>query len=69
MEKILQRLSASDIELLQAEELKWIEAHDEEAEKSLQEYEGGSIAPLNFISTMLHMMQDRCYELVNHYMK
>ncbi|MNI98326.1 hypothetical protein D3C73_1571530 [compost metagenome] len=54
---------------LKQNELDWISYRDETAEKEAAKYEGGTAQPLEYESVLASVTKDRCYELVNMYMK
>ena len=64
-----QELSASEMENLRQEEREWIKYRDSEAEAAASQYAGGTMAPLEQVETKSDLTRDRCYELVNSYMK
>lgn len=46
----------------------WIKYRDSQADEAVAEYEGGTMAPLEYNSVRVELTRKRCYELVNQYM-
>ena len=63
------RLSVNEMEILKAEQRGWIKYRDETAKKESLEFEGGTMEPLQYTSTLSRLTKERCYELVEKYMK
>ena len=63
------QLSESEMNSLRNKQRAWIKYRDSEADKAAAEYEGGSMAPLEATSVKAELTRQRCYELVNQYMK
>lgn len=63
------QLSKTEISSLEKEEVQWIKDKQAKAEASAAEWEGGTGASLAFTSSLASTTKDRCYELVNKYMK
>ena len=63
------QLSESEMNSLRNKQRSWIKYRDSEADKAAAEYEGGSMAPLEATSVKAELTRQRCYELVNQYMK
>ena len=64
-----QQLSSTEIEAVKQEERQWIKDRDA-AVKQVEIEEGpGTLAPYAMTMTKLDMTRDRCYELVNLYLK
>lgn len=63
------QLSKDKMDKLTQEEVAWIKIRDEKAEVAAKPNEGGSIAPLIKITSLIESTRDRCYELVDSYMK
>ena len=61
-------LSPEVMKSLQAEEIKWIEQKEAKAKKEASQYEGGTLAPVVYISSLYESTKERCYDLVNRYM-
>jgi len=64
-----EQLSESEMADLKDKQLDWITHRDETAKKESSAYEGGTMESLQFISTKARVTKERCYELVELYMK
>ena len=62
-------LPEDEMNNLTKEELQWIAIRDEKSEEAAKKNEGGTIAPFNKIMSLISSTRDRCYELVNNYIK
>ncbi|WP_300381988.1 lysozyme inhibitor LprI family protein [Clostridium sp.] len=62
-----QELPKDKMDKLTEEELNWINVRDEKSKAASKLNEGGSIAPLNEVTSLIKSTRDRCYELVNKY--
>lgn len=67
--KLAEQLSETEMNSLTEEELNWIKIRDEKSEAADDKFEGGSIAPFLRIDSLAKSTKERCYELVNNYMK
>ena len=63
------QLSKTEMSKLEKEEVQWIKDKQAKAEASASEWEGGTGASFAFASSLASTTKDRCYELVNKYMK
>lgn len=64
------QLSSSDMEQLKKKQYKWVEYRDKTAEDiSLEEGGGGSMTGIIYNSQLADLTEERCYELVNNYMR
>jgi uncharacterized protein YecT (DUF1311 family) len=63
------QLSASEMESLRDEQRKWVKHKDETAKKESLEFEGGSLETFQYTSTQARLTKERCYVLVEDYMK
>ena len=63
------QLSSSEMESLRKEQREWIKIRDARAEQSASEFEGGTMYGLVYTETLGTETKQRCYELVNIYMK
>lgn len=62
-------LSENEMNKLTQEEIQWITIRDEKSEEAAKKNEGGTTAPLNSAMSLISTTRDRCYELVNNYIK
>ena len=63
------QLSASDMKNLQNEEIQWIKKRDDKAKEDSAEAKGGTIEPVLYAGSLAQSTKERCYELVDKYMK
>ncbi|MEG2985132.1 MAG: lysozyme inhibitor LprI family protein [Peptostreptococcaceae bacterium] len=63
------QLSSSEMESLKEEQRQWIAIRDAGAEESASEFEGGTMYGLEYTEALSRQTQQRCYDLVNTYMK
>ena len=63
------QLSSSDMEDLKIKQREWIKLRDTSADKAGSEFEGGSMEELTYTDVLGSMTRERCYYLVNEYMK
>ncbi|MBN1075145.1 DUF1311 domain-containing protein [Clostridium botulinum] len=67
---VLQKqLSSDDRNKLKDEEIKWIASRDEQAKKDSLQYKGGTAETLIYGMSLGQSTKERCYELVEKYMK
>lgn len=64
-----QQLSSDDMNKLKEEQIKWISDRDAKAKKESLEYEGGTAEQLIYTSSLAKTTKERCYELVEKYMR
>lgn len=63
------QLSASDMKNLQNEEIQWIKKRDAKAKEDSAEMKGGTMEPILYTGSLAQSTKERCYELVDKYMK
>lgn len=63
------QLTEDEMKKLQEEEIEWIKYRDETAEIESKEVEGGSMYPMVYTFSLTKTTKNRCYELVNNYMR
>lgn len=63
------QLSASEMDSLRSEQREWIKFRDKKGEEAAAPFEGGTGATLERLSVLGQLTKERCYELVNVYMK
>lgn len=67
---IKQSLSAQDMKMLQTEEIKWISQKEKAAKDAESEHgQGSQLGYVAYYSTSAKLTKDRCYELVEKYLK
>ncbi|MBD8036778.1 DUF1311 domain-containing protein [Solibacillus sp. A46] len=64
-----QQLSPNDMNKLREEQRKWLTHRDEKAAEAASKFEGGSMKNLEYASVQAQLTKERCYELVEKYMK
>ena len=63
------QLSEEEMSKLIEEELDWINTRNEKSEATANKFKDGTIAPFDRIMSAATSTKERCYELVNQYMK
>lgn len=63
------QLSPSDMKKLQNEEIQWIKDRDAKAKKDAAEMAGGSMEKVLYEGSLAKSTRERCYELIDKYMK
>ena len=64
-----EQLSTSEMAELKEKQVNWITYRDETAKDESLEYKGGTMESLQYIATLAGVTKERCYELVELYMK
>ena len=62
------KLPKDKFKQLEKDEIRWIKIKEEKAQKAMDQYKGGTMAPLVKLGTLSSETEKRCYELVNQYM-
>ncbi|MEK8210821.1 lysozyme inhibitor LprI family protein [Paenibacillus sp. FSL L8-0463] len=68
-QELKRQLPKDEMAKLKEKQLKWITERDETAAKAAAEFEGGTMEPLEYAATQSGVTKERCYELVELYMK
>src|SRR5699024_8474290 len=63
------KLSDKDMKALRKEQRKWIEERDQFAEEEAEKWKGGSLYSFTLTEAKKDFTKNRCYELVENYMK
>jgi uncharacterized protein YecT (DUF1311 family) len=63
------QLSSTEMSSLKEEQIQWISDRDAIAEEEASEFEGGTLEGLQYLETLGRLTKERCYELVEVYMK
>ena len=63
------QLSKEEMDELTNKQISWIEYRDKTAENESATFGMGSFATVQYNSTLARVTKERCYELVNNYMK
>ncbi|QXE03454.1 DUF1311 domain-containing protein [Terribacillus sp. DMT04] len=64
-----EQLSATEMNELKENQRTWIKERDAEAKEASLKYEGGTMETLELVATKATITKERCYELVESYMK
>jgi len=64
-----QQLSSSEMEKVRKEQLNWITYRDKTAKKASDKYNGGTGATLEYVRVENKLTEERCFALVQNYMK
>jgi uncharacterized protein YecT (DUF1311 family) len=62
-------LTPEEMDTLRAEQRKWIEFRDDRALQASLKYKGGTQELLEYVAVLAILTEERCYELVEDYMK
>ena len=63
------QLPEADMAKLKEEQLNWIKERDKSAEEAAAKYKGGTMEGLEYAATLASVTKERCYKLVELYMK
>lgn len=63
------QLSTSEMNRLREKQREWITYRDNTAEAEAAPFNGGTFESVQYLSTLARITRERCYELVNIYMK
>jgi uncharacterized protein YecT (DUF1311 family) len=63
------QLPAEEMDQLRQEQRDWIKYRDENAKEASLKYEGGTMEHLEYVAVLANLTEDRCFELVEGYMK
>lgn len=67
--ELKRQLSKPAMDELRQAQREWILHRDATAKKESAEFRGGSMEPVQYVSTQARVTRERCYELVEQYMK
>lgn len=68
-QELKQQLPEADMAKLKEEQLSWIKERDKAAEEAAAKYKGGTMEGLEYAATLASVTKERCYKLVELYMK
>lgn len=68
-EVLKSQLSTQQMEKLKEEQRNWIKNRDIIAKEASLKFQGGTMESLEYIATLAGLTKERCYELVENYMK
>ena len=63
------QLSADEMSSLKVEQRNWIKQRDQKAKDESSVFTGGTMEATIYVSTQAQLTKERCYELVQKYMK
>lgn len=63
------QLSADEMSSLKEEQRNWIKQRDQKAKEESSVFAGGTMEATQYVSTQAQLTKERCYELVQKYMK
>lgn len=66
---LIKQLPQDKVDVIRNEQVKWISIRDSKADESSKGYEGGTMKPVAYSDSLGESTKERCYELVNKYMK
>ncbi|TRZ37026.1 DUF1311 domain-containing protein [Niallia circulans] len=67
---VLQKqLSSEEMEQLKQEQREWIKNRDSKAKEASLKYEGGTMEQLEYVTVLADLTEERCFALVEGYMK
>ena len=64
-----EQLLPDEMEQLREEQRDWIKFRDERALESSLQYKGGTMEQLEYVIVLANLTEERCFELVENYMK
>ena len=64
-----EQLSKEEMDKLREEQIEWLTIRDSKAEESAKEFEGGTMEPLAYTTSLAQSTKERCYELISNYIK
>lgn len=64
-----EQLPADEMVQLREEQRNWIKQRDDSAKEASLKYEGGTAEQLEYVAVLANLTEERCYELVEIYMK
>ena len=64
-----EQLSQEEMDQLRAEQRNWLKYRDDSALEASQKYKGGTQEQLEYVAVLANLTEQRCYELVENYMK
>lgn len=66
---LIEQLPKDEMDAIREEQIEWISIRDAKANESGKKYEGGTMQPVAYSDSLGESTKERCYELVNKYMK
>lgn len=69
LDVLKKQLSESEVEELTKNQVQWVEYKENTAKSAAGPYDGGELAAIVYNNSLIRTTKDRCYELVNNYIK
>jgi uncharacterized protein YecT (DUF1311 family) len=66
---LVKQLPSEEMDQLRKEQRGWINNRDHTAKEASLKYEGGTMEQLEYVTVLNNLTQERCFELVEDYMK
>lgn len=63
------QLPQNEMESLKVAQRSWVKYRDKQAQMAADEYKGGSLSSVEYAFTLANLTKERCYELINKYMR
>ncbi|MEH7347022.1 lysozyme inhibitor LprI family protein, partial [Bacillus sp. JJ1532] len=64
-----EQLTTEEMNQLRKEQRNWITYRDDTALEASLKYQGGTMEHLEYVAVLANLTEERCYELVEDYMK
>ncbi|GAA4715909.1 lysozyme inhibitor LprI family protein [Brevibacillus fulvus] len=64
-----EQLPAAEMSKLRDEQRAWVQHRDEAAKGEAAAFQGGSLESFQYLTAQARLTKERCYELLDHYMK
>lgn len=68
-EVLKKQLSAEEMDQLREEQREWLDYRDNTAKEASLKYKGGTMEQLEYVTVQNNLTEERCFELVESYMK
>lgn len=66
---LIEQLPEDEMDAIRKEQVEWISIRDTKADEAGKKHEGGTMQPIAYSDSLGESTKERCYELVNKYMK
>ena len=67
--ELKEQLSPEEMDLLRENQRQWLKDRDEQALEASLKFKGGTQEHLEYVAVLANLTEERCYELVDRYMK
>lgn len=68
-EVLIEQLPTEEVDHLRNEQRNWIKYRDDSAKEASLKYKGGTQEHLEYVAVLANLTEERCYDLVENYMK